>query len=221
MTTFLERWRGRARSLAAFGDSITQAIHIPQAEDRWANRLAGALGVALRNCGLSGTVVQNSPGAAGTPLPGNGRSRFARDLLGPDRADLVAILYGTNDARYTAAPQTFTLDNFARDYREVLGGLVEAGYPPEAIVIGSPPPLPDDGFSVGAEDGFAGQTRDRFQLYVAAVKSIAREARVYYAPVNERMQAEGGDGLILDDRVHPNPAGHRRIADIFAGANQL
>jgi hypothetical protein len=39
MTTFLERWRGRASSHAAFGDSIAEAGHIARPEQRWANRL--------------------------------------------------------------------------------------------------------------------------------------------------------------------------------------
>ena len=221
MTTFAERWTGRARSLAAFGDSITQALHISPPEARWANRLAALLGVTLDNRGLSGTVMQNSPAAGGTPRENNGRSRYERDLLAEPRADLIAILYGSNDARYTAAPATVTHDNFARDYRAVLSGLLAAGYSADAIVIGSPPHLPDAGFAVGAEDGFAGQTRGEFQRYVRTVNSIAQQTGTYYAPVNERMAEEGGDALILDDHVHPNPAGHIRIAAIFAGATQL
>ncbi len=221
MITFLEHWRGRARSLAAFGDSITQAMHIPLPAERWANRLAAMLGAILYNKGLSGTVLQSSPAAAGAPHADNGRSRYERDLLGTARADVVAILYGTNDARYTAAPQSFHHGNFVRDYREILSGLVDAGYDAEAIVIGSPSHLPETGFLVGAEDGFAGQTREAYQRYVGTVKSLAREAGTYYAPVNERMQAEGGDRLILPDHVHPNAAGHGKIAEIFAGATKL
>jgi lysophospholipase L1-like esterase len=221
MITFLERWRGRARSLATFGDSITQALHIALPEQRWANRLATRLGAVLHNKGLSGTVMQSSPAAGRAPRADNGRSRYEHDLLGTERADVIAILYGTNDARYTAAPQTFHRDNFVRDYRAVLAGLIGAGYSPEAIVIGSPSYLPDAGFAVGAEDGFAGQTRAGYQRYVGTVKSLAREAGTFYAPVNERMEAEGGDRLILGDHVHPNAAGHEKIAEIFAGATQL
>jgi lysophospholipase L1-like esterase len=221
MMTFVERWRGRARSLAAFGDSITQALHIPLPEQRWANRLATMLGAVLYNKGLSGTVLQSSPAADGNPRANNGRSRYERDLLGGERADVIAILYGTNDARYTAAPQTFHRDNFVRDCREVLSGLTDAGFSPEAVVIGSPSHLPDAGFAVGAEDGFAGQTREAYQRYVGSVRSLAREAGIFYAPVNERMRAEGGDRLILPDHVHPNAAGHGKIAEIFAGATRV
>lgn len=221
MTRFIERWRGRAKSLAAFGDSVTQALHISDPADRWPNRLAAALGAALRNLGLSGTIMQASPDVTGQPRANSGRSRYARDLLGPDRADLVAILYGLNDARYTAAPATLNRAGFERDYRAVLGGLFDAGYAPETIVLGSPPHLPDAGFTVGAEDGFAGQSRAELDAHVATVRTIARDAGTYYAPVNERMRNEGGDSLVLDDHVHPNAAGHARIAEIFAAAERL
>jgi len=221
VTSFAERWTGRAKSLATFGDSITQAAHVPVPEDRWSNRLANRLGARPSNHGISGTVLQSSPDAGGRPRANNGHGRYVRDLLGNERADVIAILYGTNDARYTAAPASFTLDAFARDYRAVLTGLFAAGYSPDAIVIGSPSYLPDQGFAVGAEDGFAGQSRQQFQLYVEAVTSIAALAGTFYAPVNERMTAEGGDALIRDDHVHPNEAGHARIAEIFAAATRL
>jgi lysophospholipase L1-like esterase len=220
MTTFLERWRGCAISLAAFGDSITQALHIADPADRWPNRLASALGATLRNAGLSGTVLQASPDASGGPRPGNGRSRYRRELIEAGRTDVVAILYGTNDARYTAAPRTINERGFTRDYRDVLSGLLASGYASDTIVIGSPPHLPDAGFVVGAEEGFAGQARSVFQGYVAIVEALAREHGVFYAPVNERMSKEGGDSLILADHVHPNEAGHEKIAAIFAGATQ-
>jgi lysophospholipase L1-like esterase len=219
VTTFLERWRGHVRALATFGDSITQALHIPDPATRWVNRLGAMLGATtLYNRGLSGTVLQNSPAAGGAPRRDNGRSRYRRDLLGPERGDVVAILYGSNDARYTAAPETLNRAGFVRDYREILQGLIAGGYAPEAIVIGSPPHLPDAGFAVGAEDGFAGQSRAEFQRHVQAVRDLAGEAGTFYAPVNERMAKEGDDALILPDHVHPNEAGHARIAEIFADA---
>lgn len=221
MSTFLERWQGRAGVLATFGDSITQALHIADPALRWANRLAAMLGASLTNKGLSGTVLQSSPAALGIPRENNGHGRYRRDLLGEDCGDVIAILYGTNDARYTAAPETFGHAGFIRDYRDLLGGLIEAGYPPDAIVIGSPSHLPDAGLAVGAEDGFAGQSRAGYQRYTGTVKQLAREFGCFYAPVSETLAASGGDALILPDHVHPNAEGHARIAEIFASATRL
>ena len=220
MSSFLERWGGKVGSLATFGDSITEGLTIPEMPARWANRLASGLGARLYNRGISGTVMQSSPAAGGAPRDNNGHGRYQRDLLERERGDVVAILYGTNDARYVGAPQTFGAEGFARDYRAVLAGLIAAGYAPEAIAIGSPTHLPDAGFAVGTE-GFAGQDRSVYQSFVPLVQSLAREFGCFYAPVNERMAAEGGDTLILPDNVHPNAAGHAKIAEIFAEATRL
>jgi lysophospholipase L1-like esterase len=219
MTNFAAHARTRgAMSLATFGDSITEGMSATTPNRRWPNRLAAMIGVqVLRNKGIAGTVMQQSPMADGQPRPNSGRARFERDLLGEDRADLIAILYGFNDARYIGAPASFHHDNFVRDFREVLAGLFAAGYRPADICIGSPPHIPDAGFAVGTP-GFTGQTRQSFQAYVQTVRSIARDAGTFYAPVNERMADEGGDALLSEDHVHPNDAGHAKIAEIFAAA---
>ena len=217
MTTFAERWAGRAASIATFGDSITQALHIDPPRARWANRLATAISARLDNRGISGTVLQRSADAGGGARPDNGRSLIDQWLGGTVRTDLVAILYGTNDARYVAAPATLNPDGYVRDYRQILGDLLAAGFAPEAIIIGSPIHISDMGLTVGS-DGFAGQSRVEFQRYVRTVEMLAREFGTYYAPVNERMGAEGADVLISDDHIHPNQVGHAKIAEAFAGA---
>jgi lysophospholipase L1-like esterase len=209
-----------ARTLATFGDSITFGMSATTPERSWASLLAVRLDCALVNKGIPGTVMQNSPAMGGAPRPNNGWSRHKADLLGAERADCIAILYGFNDARYVGAPETFSIEGFIRDYRDVLGNLVAAGIRPEMVCLGSPPHIPNAGFAVGSE-GFTGQTRERFQAHVEAVEAIARQFGVFHAPVNERMGTEGGDALVSDDMVHPNDEGHAKIAEIFAAAERL
>jgi lysophospholipase L1-like esterase len=222
VTSFVERWAGRATSLAVFGDSITAGSAASAPAHRWANRLATRLGVArLSNKGISATILQSSPDASGASRPDNGLGRCDRDLLGPDRADLVAILYGFNDARYTAAPATLNRAGFARDYRALLDRLLAAGYTADALCLGSPPYIPDAGFAVDAANGFAGQSRAEFQAYVATVRDLARHTGAHYAAVNEHMTTAGGDALLSPDHVHPNDRGHAVIADAFAAATLL
>jgi len=218
VTSFAERWTGRARSLAVFGDSITAGSGASSLDRSWVHLLATTLGVTLDNRGISATVLQNSPDAAGQPRANNGFSRYREHLLGDERADLIAILYGFNDARYTAAPSSLNHDGFRRDYTALIEGLLDAGYAGEAICLGSPPHIPDAGFAVDAENGFAGQSRVEFQRYVRTVELIARDAGTYYAPVNESMGANGADALVSADHVHPNDAGHAAIAEAFADA---
>lgn len=217
MTSFA-RYVGSAekRTLTAFGDSITAGASV-DGNARWANRLASRLGLELRNKGISGTVLQNSSDANGHPRAENGFSRFRRDLLGEDRSDFIAILYGTNDARHTGAPHSLNHDGFTRDFRALLNGLLQAGYRPQDIVVGSPVHIPDTGFAVGDPE-FTGQSREAFEIYVTTVRELAHDLGTFYAPVNEAMQARGRDALVLPDHVHPNPTGHAVIADAFAAA---
>lgn len=218
MTSFAERWTGRVRSLAVFGDSIAAGSGASTPQRSWANVLATKLGATLDNRGISATVLQSSPDASGRPRANNGLGRYRQHLLGDDRADLIAILYGFNDARYTAAPASLNHDGFRRDYAALVEGLLDAGYSGDAICLGSPPHIPDAGFAVDAENGFAGQSRVEFQRYVGTVELIARGAGTYYAPVNEWMGANGADALVSADHVHPNDAGHAAIAEAFADA---
>jgi lysophospholipase L1-like esterase len=221
MPDFAGQCRARGvRSLAVFGDSITVGHAATAPGHRWADRLAAEVGATdLRNCGMSGTVMQASPLADGQPRPGSGVSRYRDVLLGENRCDAVAILYGYNDARYTAAPGTFGLAGFVRDYRLVIEGLLSGGYSPEGLCLGSPSAIPEAGLHMGSP-GFAGQTRRGFETFVEAVAGLAGEYRTFYAPVYERMRAYGEERLASPDVTHPNDEGHRVIAIAFATAGR-
>ena len=220
MTSFAQHvQRHGGHTLTAFGDSITAGASVAP-DVRWATQLAALLGLSLHNKGISGRVLQNSPDADGKPRPDNGLSRWEHDLLGSERGDYLPILYGTNDARHTGAPDTFNLGGFVRDYRALLGGLTQAGYAPANVCIGSPVYFPDAGFAVG-DNELTGQSRDVYLRFVEAVKALAREFGTFYAPIYESMQSQGGDTLALPDLIHPNPAGHAVIADAFANATLI
>lgn len=207
------------RSITAFGDSITAGASVTEGA-RWANRLAARLHLDLRNKGISGTLLQNSPDANGKPRAGNAMDRFQSDLLGEDRSDCIAILYGFNDARHTGAPHHINLTGFVGDYRTILAHLTSSGFLPTDLYIGSVPHLSDAGFCVGDQQ-FTGQNSDGFEAYSRAIRDLAHELGTFYAPVNETMKTGGGDALVLPDHVHPNAAGHGVIADAFADATVL
>lgn len=218
MADFAETVRSRgARSLAAFGDSITEGVGASSPARGWAALLARELGVRLVDKGRSGTVLQATPVRDGRG--GSGVSRFRADLLGDDRADGIAILYGYNDARYTADPARFNVAAFVRDYRVVLDGLLAAGAERDGLCLGSPPYPPDAGLQLGSA-GFTGQSRAGFEAYVDAVRGLARDYGLFYAPVYEAMAACRDGSLASPDVVHPNDAGHALIAATFASARR-
>lgn len=219
--TFAETLRGAgAHSLAVFGDSITFGLNASTPDKAWPARLATAANIpVLLNHAISGTILQDGAMADGVPRPDNGMGRYRSALLGPERASGIAILYGYNDARYTAAPDTLNATLFHRAYRDLAAALLAGGYPPDAIALGSPPYPSERGFSVGGP-GFIGQTRSGFERHVAAVKAVAAEFGLYYAPVYEAMAAHPDGALSSPDVTHPNDDGHRVIAEAFATAQR-
>lgn len=200
-------------SIVTFGDSITVGVNASNnATKSWAALLAGAIGAALLNKGVSGTVLQNSADSGGGARASNGRDRFQADVLGANRKAAVFIAYGFNDARYTAALATFNVAQYQNDYREVLNGLILGGYARGDIYVGSPYSISDSGLATGST-GFAGQSRAGFEAYVAAAASVAAEfgtnyCDLYAATNTAAFKAETDS----NDHIHPLDAGHAAIA---------
>ena len=220
MTQYGDHLKRRGISgLRVFGDSITAGFNATRPYLAWpALFAAGFKDLPIRNEAIPGTVLQGSCLADGKPRPDNGIGRFGKALLDAPHRDAVLILYGYNDARYTAAPDTMNLRNFSGDDAKMLECLIEAGHS-ERLAIGSPPYIPDGGFWVGSA-GFTGQTRDGFECYVEAVRMLARRFSIFYAPVYETMKAFGDGALASDDLIHPNDAGHRAIFGAFKEADR-
>lgn len=205
-------------SVAGFGSSTMEGDAASTTAARALNLAAAALGAGtIRNQGLAGTVLQNSPDASGAPRANNGRDRFAGALLGANQSGRLFILYGANDLRYTGAPATFNLAGFSNDLREVLNGLLAGGYTRDQIVLASPNWYPDATYSVGST-GFTGSNRTIHESYVTACSQIAAEYGVAYADVYGQMRDLGGPALMSADGLHANDAGHQVIAHAFLTA---
>ena len=210
----------RGRSLAVFGDSITVGLSASAPERSWPQLFAATAGIGgVNNHAISGTILQSGAMADGRPRPDHGLGRYRAALLGPDRSETLAILYGYNDARYTGAPATLNADAFQRDYAAMISGLLAGGYRPDRIAVGSPAYASDRGLAIGSE-GFTGQSRAGFERYVDAVRALAGQFGLFYAPVYEAMAEHPQGALSAPDVTHPNDEGHRVIAAAFAGAER-
>lgn len=199
-------------STVAMGDSITVGAAATAPANRWVNIVTTELGSTLVNAGIGGTVLQNSNGAGGTPLNNNGRDRYESVMTGAAKRELGIVAYGFNDARYTAAPATFNVTEYINDYREIITGLLAAGYSNNRILIVGPHYITDAGLATGTA-GFTGQTREGFLEYVYAARQVAYEFQVLYFDSYHHMEANGGASLISEDDIHPNNQGHAVIAD--------
>lgn len=207
-------------SIVVFGDSITAGSNATVAANRWANIVATAKGATLLNQGIAGTVLQNSNDSGGSPRVDNGRDRYAAALTGANKKTMAIIAYGFNDARYIGAPATFNRANYENDYREILTGLLAAGYGAGDIVIVSPHYITDTGLATGSA-GFTGQTRAVFETFVNTARSLALEFGTYYANSYEAMRDGGGDTLIDTDNIHPKDNGHAVIAATILAAKRI
>ncbi|MFC7053806.1 SGNH/GDSL hydrolase family protein [Hansschlegelia quercus] len=206
-------------TLVAMGDSITAGVAASAPANSWVSKVAALLGATATNAGVNGTVLQNSADSGGSPRADNMRDRYAAQMTGASKKALAIIAGGLNDARYTAAPATMNVANYINDYREMLTGLVNGGYPANRIVIVTPHWMPDAGFSNGTT-GFTAQTRSGYETYVKAAKDLAREFGCYLADSFAAMQSAAANGVaIMDaDAIHPNDAGHDVIMQAVADA---
>lgn len=198
-------------SINAFGDSFTDGAGASDSAHMWRNIFGTALGATVTNSAAGGTVLQNSIFSGGNPQAGNGRDRYVSAMLGANLKEMATILYGFNDARYTAAPSTITAANYQTDAREIINGLVAGGYARNRIVFGGLPWITDTGLVTGT-GGFSGQTRAGFEAYQDVARAVALETGVYWVDMYNYMRLNGGDALIGPDFIHPNDAGHAVIA---------
>ena len=202
---------GAVASIVGFGDSITYGGNATSQANRWIERVGAALGATVLNQGISGTVLQNSAGASGV-MANNGRDRFVSALLGSNKKAMVFLAYGFNDARYTGAPGTFNVTQYGNDYREVLAGLIDGGYPPDKICIVSPYYITNTGLITGST-GFQNQTRTNFEAFVTTSRNIAVEFGTWWYDSYNGLLNKGGASNIDTDNIHLTDGGHKNEAD--------
>lgn len=213
----LSRWLQGRESVVGFGDSITVGTAgVSGVYNSWLNILGATTGAVVTNKGLSGTVLQNSNDAEGAPRSGNGRDRYVADLTGAAKKDVVAIMYGYNDLRYTGGGD-MSLANFVNDYQEIITGLLSSSYAASDIVLISPP-WGADALYISGSAGFTGSNRTIHEEYVAAVRALAVANGTLYADAYSHMRDNGGEKLIYSDNIHPNNEGHEVIYDAVINA---
>lgn len=196
-------------AVAAIGDSFTFGTGATAPSKKWVNIVAAAMGAALLNAGIGGTVLQNSADASGSPRANNGRDRLG-DVTGANRKDVLFIPYGFNDARYIGAPATFNVEAYRTDFREVLNLLLLDGYAADRIYMATPWWITDNALATIGGTGFTGQTRAGFEAYVQAARDVAVEFGVNLFDAYVYLRDNGFTGK--SDGLHPDDAEYAMIA---------
>ena len=186
--------------VACAGDSITQGIGTPQAADKsfpqsYPAQLQELLGegYAVTNFGVGGrTLLRNAdPYGYGRPLKCG--------------ATIAVICLGTNDSK----PYAWDAhgDEFEADYEKMVGEFkVQPSF--ERILLCLPPPVFHGGQWGIREDVLADGIRP-------AIRRVAERTGCEVIDLATPLADAAAD---FPDRVHPNPAGARRIAETVAAA---
>jgi lysophospholipase L1-like esterase len=173
---------GRNRVLV-FGDSITAGTGAGRESASYARQLATMLGMQLVNQGIGGSRVT-------TGNPNAGADRVSSDVVNIG-ADLVFILYGTNDMS-----SGVSLDAFQNSYESMLA-TIKKGLPHTRVIAGT---------CVWRKDPGAKPS------LVELNKAIQAACRNQEVPCVDGYGAFNSVAYLTADNVHPNAEGHQAIA---------
>ena len=198
--------RGAAR-VVTLGDSITKGVRAGVGpEETFASLVEGDLGAA----GIDAEVINLGIGGERTD-----QAIGRLDDVAALRPRVVTVMYGTNDSYVDpgADDSRIAVDAYEANLREIVETLLLRGIEP---VLMTEPRWADD----AQPDGLGRNPNERLEPYMAACRRVASECRVplvdHFAGWTEARE-EGQDlAAWTTDGCHPNPRGHRALADALA-----
>jgi len=218
--------RGRAATIVALGDSITNgATTVANLNHRWPDLLArrlrtAGLDLGVVNLGVSGNRLLHDP----NPRPGSGAEayanyfgqsalrRFDRDVSAQPGAEFLIVLLGVNDLGHpgTTAPESevVSADDLIGGHRQLIARAHQAGLRAFGATI-----LPFKGDTLG----FYSEENERKR---ATLNRWIRTGGEYDATIDfDAAIRDPADPLRLapaydsGDHLHPNDAGMAVLAD--------
>jgi len=201
------------------GDSITEGFGVAP-EECFISRIADETGALCRNYGISGTRI------ARQRVPSE-ETRWDLDFCGraeqmDPEADIVVVFGGTNDFGHGDAPFGTIQDMDERTFCGALHALCRKlidRYPEAQLVIMTP--LHRDSEDDGPYNERGIRLSANLEGYVDAIIKIAA---FYAIPVLDLFRVSGIQSRVpvlkeryIPDGLHPNDAGHMRMADKLIG----
>ncbi|NQV22844.1 MAG: hypothetical protein HQ518_00630 [Rhodopirellula sp.] len=187
---------GTPVKVVCFGDSVTGVYYHTGSRRAYTDmlgialeRVSGTANVEMINAGISGHTTVNA------------LSRIDRDVL-DHKPDLVTVMFGLNDM--TRVP--------LEDYRSNLKSIVEKCRAIGAeVVLATPNNVIDN----------PGRPTDKLVSYCDVVREVGSELGVPVCDTYQRLNGVRANDsfdwrLLMSDAIHPNMAGHQRIAEQLA-----
>jgi lysophospholipase L1-like esterase len=196
LTTRKKLLSGEPVKVVCFGDSVTGAYYHSGSRRAYTDML----GIALRRGSGSANVEMVNAGISGHTTV-NALSRIDRDVLA-HKPDLVTVMFGLNDMTRVS------LD----DYRANLKTIVEKcrGVGAE-VVLATPNNVIDT----------PSRPTDKLIQYCDVVREVGIELDVPVCDAYRQLSAVRANAafdwrLLMSDSIHPNMAGHKRLAEQLA-----
>lgn len=194
----------RAR-VVVLGDSITKGVRSGvTAEETFASLLQSS----LREAGRDVDVINQGIGGERTD---QALARLSRDIQSLEPT-LVTVMYGTNDS-YVDRGQSksrLTKEAYVTNLHKIVSELRRTGI---QVVLMTEPRWGDK----AALNGVGENPNVRLEPFVEGCRDVAREQSVPlvdHFQIWSKANIEGTDiGEWTTDQCHPNPAGHRVLAD--------
>lgn len=209
----------KGKKIAFLGDSITEGCGTSAIEKTFWNVLAQQTGAECFGYGIGGTRIAPQQYLEEGELDRYYATRV--DDMIPD-ADVVVVFGGTNDFGHGDAPfgRIDDMDErtFCGAYHALCRKLI-ARYPEAQLVILTPTHRDSEDSGPYNEKGF------RLSTNLAGYVDAIREIAAFYAiPVLDLFRVSGIQSRVpelkdryIPDGLHPNDAGHKRIADKLIG----
>lgn len=180
--------------IITLGDSITKGV---RPGVRYNQTFAGILQAKL---GSSVNIVD-----VGISGERTDQALLRLDDVIAQKPAIVTIMYGTNDSYVDAAESRVSLSEYRANLETMLAELYRAGIQP--ILMTSP--RWGDGAKLNA---LGEQPNVRLAQYVQAARDVAKKTNTPLVDNWERWSGANSDPWTVD-HCHPNPAGHKVIAE--------
>lgn len=187
---------GEAVRVVCFGDSVTGVYYHTGSRRAYTDML----GIALRQIAPQAKVEMINAGISGHTTE-NAMARIDRDVIA-HKPDLVTVMFGLNDM--TRVP----LEAYRDNLKAIVQRCQAAG---SEVILATPNNVITS----------AGRPTEKLIQYGDAIRQVGFELNVPVCDVYRELDAvrqhsETEWRLLMSDAIHPNMAGHKRIATCLA-----